>query len=458
MALRRIFILLLLCWSSLVVGDERLAAANQALLNQIEVIHLADASSEFDHYRQQLAAALPLPPEKLYPIAEAAAKFWQRQGIPTGNFSSELKDPFAAVIASEPQVPDYLMLSNRVRYLLWLAGHESWSPLAVEGWLRLGDSHRAIPEIRARLQALGDYPQGDTSEQYFDETLKEALIKFQTRHGLKPDAIIGPATLGWLNRTPRARAQLLAFNFIGRAKYLAGIGERYLLINIPAYEMWLVDDNRVALKSKVIVGKPYRPTPIISGEIKNLVLNPSWRVPRRLLTHDLLPKVREDGSYISSRNFEVFNYQGERVIKSDDEWRDIAKGKFPYRLVQKPGVGNTLGRYKFFFPNEYSVYLHDTSDKALFQRSDRALSSGCIRVEKVEQLANWMASNLVRDKQTWVRMQIERDKTQWFAFDAGLPIHLVYWTSWLDGDNVAQFRDDIYKKNQNISLSLQAAK
>ncbi|TVP16187.1 murein L,D-transpeptidase [Shewanella sp. KCT] len=458
MALRRIFILLLLCWSCLGVADERLAAANQALLDQVEVIHLASASSEFERYREQLSAEGALSPARLYTIAQAAAQFWQRQGIATGDFPLAPDDPYTSVIASEPQVADYLMMSNRVRYLLWLARYESWLPLEPQGWLKPGDSHRVIPDIRVRLQALGDYPQGDTSGLYFDETLKAAMIKFQTRHGLKPDAIIGPATLSWLNRTPRERAQLLAVNFIRRAEYLADIGKRYLLINIPAYEMWLVDDNQVALRSKVIVGKPYRQTPIISGEIKNLVLNPSWRVPRRLLTHDLLPKVREDGSYISSRNFEVFDYQGERVIKSDDEWRDIAKGKFPYRLVQKPGVGNTLGRYKFFFPNEYSVYLHDTSDKALFQRSDRALSSGCIRIEKVEQLANWMASHLVRDKQTWVRMQIERDKTQWFAFDAGLPIHLVYWTSWLDDDNIAQFRDDIYKKNQNISLSLHAAK
>ncbi|MCG9756657.1 L,D-transpeptidase family protein [Shewanella insulae] len=456
MALRRIFISLLLLWSCLGVADERLDAARQALLNQVEVIRLAYASREFDNYHQQLKAEQQLPTERLYAIAEATADFWRRQGIATGGSPLTLNDPYMAVIASEPRASDYLMLSNHVRYLLWLARHESWLPLEPLGWLKPGDSHKAISEIRGRLQALGDYPQGATSGSYYDERLKEAVLRFQVRHGLKSDAIIGPATLAWLNRSPRERAQLLVVNFIQRAEYLAEIGERYLLINIPAYEMWLVDDDRVALRSKVIVGKPYRQTPIISGEIKNLVLNPSWRVPRRLLTRDLLPKVREDGSYISSRNFEVFDYHGERVIKSDDEWRDVARGKFPYRLVQKPGAGNTLGRYKFFFPNEYSIYLHDTSDKALFERSDRALSSGCIRVEKVEQLANWMASHLVRDKQTWVNMQRERDKTQWFAFDASLPIHLVYWTSWLDDDNVAQFREDIYKKNQKFSLNLQA--
>lgn len=458
MVVRLLCILLLLGLPPQAFADERLAAANESLLNQLEVITLASGKSQFSAYRQQLSDEQPLSPARIYSIAEAVSQFWHQQGIATGILPLTQNDPYAAVIASEPQVPDYLMLSNRVRYLLWLAQHQPWGMISPQGWLKPGDTHGAISEIRGRLQALGDYPQGETGSYFYDALLEEAVLRFQARHGLKQDGIIGPATLRWLNRDPKARAQLLAYNFIRRAEFLANLGDRYLLINIPAYEMLLVDDNRVSLRSKVIVGKPYRQTPIISGEIKNLVLNPSWRVPRRLLTNDLLPKVREDGSYITSRNFEVFDYQGDRVTKSDDEWADIAKGKFPYRLVQKPGVGNTLGRYKFFFPNEYSVYLHDTSDKELFARSDRALSSGCIRVEKVEQLANWMASHLVRDKQTWVRMQIEREKTQWFAFDSGLPIHLVYWTSWVDGNNIAQFREDIYKKNQNFSLDLQASK
>lgn len=166
MALRRIFILLLLCWSCLGVADERLAAANQALLDQVEVIHLASASSEFERYREQLSVERALSPARLYTIALAAAQFWQRQGIATGEFPSAPDDPYTSVIASEPQVADYLMLSNRVRYLLWLARHESWLPLEPQGWLKPGDSHRIIPEIRVRLQALGDYPQGDTSGLY----------------------------------------------------------------------------------------------------------------------------------------------------------------------------------------------------------------------------------------------------------------------------------------------------
>lgn len=458
-------VLLLISWTTL--ASERMEAATLSLQQQVQLIALVGSDEAFLHYRQRLVSDPILSVDEFKEISSAVSQFWHRHGIasrmPEAIYD---EDPFTAAMAIEPDIKGYLQLSNRIRYLSWLANTQSWTVITPDVWLQLGDIHRDVSAITARLVWLGDYKEEGSphrlpvkpllEHQEYDHALQQAVLRFQRRHGLKPDAIIGPATLSWLNRPPLERAKLLATNFVKQAQYMTDVGKRYLLINIPAYEMVLVDDDKVALRSRVIVGKPYRQTPIIKGEISNLVLNPSWRVPRRLLKYDLLPKVRQDGSYLSRQNFEVFDYTGEQVIKTDAEWRDMAKGQFPYRLVQKPGVDNTLGRYKFFFPNQYSVYLHDTTDKQLFTRSDRALSSGCIRVEKVEQLANWMASYLVRDKQTWVDMQIERSKTQWFAFDDKLPVHLVYWTSWIDGQNVAQFRDDIYNRNQNITAVLQA--
>lgn len=217
--------------------------------------------------------------------------------------------------------------------------------------------------------------------------------------------------------------------------------------------MILVDKGEIQLESRVIVGKPYRQTPRLSSYISNMVLNPSWRVPRNLLRRDLLPKVRQDGRYISEHNFDVYNSVGKQIVKTPEESQALARGRFPYRLVQKPGKDNTLGRYKFFFKNDYNVYLHDTYNKALFEESNRALSSGCIRVEKVESLANWLASNLVKDKQTWVDLQTYRDKTQWFALDNSLAVHLVYWTAWMDDTGLAQFRNDIYHQNSILNLA-----
>lgn len=511
--MRSIVTVIVLLWGmSTAVSETRMEAATSALLQQVQLISLIESNERFLRYQRILTANEPLSVDDFYQVKDSVAQFWQHNGITAiAPYLVNDDDPYTAVLALEPNVEGFLPVNNRIRYLLWLAKVQPWTRIEPNGWLKPGDSHPDISAIVDRLRWLGDYDEQDIdkgnvtqdhamqdmsegkesqntqtgkvgseyrgllssaptstpstpvnhSESYqsndvYDDNLRRAILTFQERHGLNPDAIIGPATLRWLNVTPINRARLLAVNFVNRAKYMSKIGKRYLLINIPAYDLVLVDDNQTVLHSKVIVGKPYRPTPVIQGEISNLVINPSWRVPRRLLKYDLLPKVRQDGGYINQHNFEAFNYSEELVVKSDEEWRDLARGHFPYRLVQKPGVNNTLGRYKLYFPNQYSVYLHDTQDKALFARSDRALSSGCIRVEKVEQLANWIASNLVRDKQTWVDMQIERTKTQWFAFDDKLPVHLVYWTSWLDEHNIAQFRDDIYKKNQNIIAELQA--
>ncbi len=446
----------------------RTDAAIASLLQQIQLISLVENKAVFSHYQQSLSSDGEQSQQRLSAaefdeITSAIADFWLQRGIAIRD-KNGIHDPdlFTAAMAVEPEIEGYLELNNRIRYLMWLASRHQWHPIEFVSLLEPGKSDPSIPEIIERLMWLRDYTAeydsaASTEIQLYDDALKDAVMHFQWRHGLKQDGIIGPKTLNWLNRTPMDRAKLLAFNFIERAQYMANIGTRYLLINIPAYEMVLVNDDQVALRSKVIVGKPYRQTPVFKGEISNLVLNPSWTVPRKLVKYDLLPKVRQDGSYLHRFNFQAFNYDGELVTKTADEWRDVAKGQFPYRLVQKPGVGNTLGRYKFFFVNPYSVYLHDTTEKKLFDQDDRALSSGCIRIEKVEQLASWMASYLVSDKQTWVDMQYERNRTQWFAFDNKLPIHLVYWTSWLDSQNIAQFRDDIYNRNQNITSQFHAS-
>ncbi|RTR33294.1 L,D-transpeptidase family protein [Shewanella atlantica] len=381
--------------------------------------------------------------------------FWQTKNIPNNiNRVKATDDLYLRATALEPTSSDYLPVSNRLRYLLWLSEHYPWKPLVIGGWLKEGDYHKSIPEISFRLNMLGDLDSYDSNNKQLNRTLVTSLLSFQRRHGLKQDAVIGPETLRWLNTSPKNRARLLANNFLKKSSYLASLDKRFLLINIPAFEMVLVDRDEIQLKSRVIVGKPYRQTPMLSSQISNVVLNPSWRVPRRLLWRDLLPKVREDGSYITQRNFDVFNSEGVIIEKSPEEWQELARGRFPYRLVQRPGEGNTLGRYKFFFANEYNVYLHDTEDKSLFEESNRALSSGCIRIENVESLANWMASNLVRDKQTWVDMQVERQKTQWFALDNSLAVHLVYWTAWIDSEGNSQFRNDIYNQNSTGNLAL----
>ncbi|AQS35810.1 putative peptidoglycan binding protein,Ykud domain-containing protein [Shewanella psychrophila] len=450
----KVFVLLIILLSTKpLLAMEHSEAALNSLLYQVQFVRLIKPSTQIEQdYRALTLGAMELKLARVQRIQSELEQFWASLGVPTNAMNLKGSDNlFQQVLSLEPISKDYLATSNKIRYLLWLEQKGDWSELVSNSWLKLGDKHNLVSEISRRLKGFGDLREYNPVNTLFDANVENGVRHFQQRHGLKLDGIIGPETLRWINIKPVKRAELLAINFINKTSYLASIEPSFLIINIPAFELELIDNGQVALQSRVIVGKPYRQTPLLSSRISNLVINPSWRVPRRLLTRDLLPKVREDGGYIRARNFNVFDSQGLLVSKTAQEWQDLAHGRFPYRLVQKPGKENTLGRYKFYFENKYSVYLHDTADKALFEESNRALSSGCIRIENVEGLANWMASNLVTDKQTWVDMQIERQKTQWFSLDQSLPVHLVYWTAWVDKLGVAQFRNDIYHKNSTLN-------
>lgn len=426
-------------------ANERTQSAQKLLYQQASLLALVDSSEKFYQHKQLLSQSR-LSTTQLASIESDIVQFWLQRKIPIRNKALiNTQDPFIRAMAIEPQLEGYLELQNRIRHLQWLAEQDWWQRIELERLVRPQQDDVVVPLVLRRLWLLGDAKSAVSESTRMTSANVEALKRFQRRHGLKADGIIGPETLKWLNVTPRERASILAKNYVSRAEFMAQTGERFLVINVPAFEMALFNHGKVELVSRVIVGKPYRPTPLLSSAISNVVINPSWRVPKKILYNDLLPQVRKDGNYIEERNFDVYDRNNNLVVRTAEQWSDLAKGPFPFRFVQRPGSHNTLGRYKFYFPNEFSVYLHDTSEPKLFQRSNRALSSGCIRIENVEGLANWMAANLVKDKQTWVDRHADRKRTQWFALNASLDVHLVYWTAWIDDSNQAQYRNDIYR-------------
>ena len=441
----------LLCFSLVSLADERSQRAQKMLYQQVSLLALVEPNSQFDKHKLSLSQPL-VDPQTVQQIEADILDFWQSRQIPVTNHAyAELNDPLVRAMSLEPQLANYLQVQNRIRHLQWLAAQDWWQPIQIEYLIRPGKQDPVIPDIVKRLWLLGDIDSSASDSTLLDSKVADALRRFQRRHGLQPDAVIGPETIKWLNTLPSQRATILANSFVERAEFMAQRSDRFLVINIPAFEMELFNRGKVELTSKVIVGKPYRPTPLLSSSISNVVINPSWRVPKKIMYNDLLPQVRKDGNYIAERNFDVYDRDNKRMQRTAEQWSDLARGPFPYRFVQRPGLNNTLGRYKFYFPNDYSVYLHDTSDPELFDRSYRALSSGCIRVQNVEGLANWMAANLVKDKQTWVDRHKERTRTQWFALNQTLNVHLVYWTAWMDDSNQAQFRNDIYQMHSNLA-------
>ncbi|KPZ70552.1 murein L,D-transpeptidase [Shewanella sp. P1-14-1] len=448
--------------------DQIQPATYKTLAQHVTLLSLVESSVIWQDYLtilQKGSEAEKL--EYIDKIQQEIARFWHDRNVrlPYDSLTSSMSEK-RQVYALEPAVEDYLSVQNHIRRLLWLNQRHDWPQIQPGGLLRPGDSHKTISLISQRLWLLGDLSSRSETQYTYDNTIAMAVARFQQRHGLKADSVIGPKTLHWINQTPLQRAELLASNFVEKTSYLSDLGERYLLVNIPAFEMVLVNESQIALSSRVIVGKAYRRTPVMQGQISNIVINPTWTVPKKLMRRDILPKVAQDGHYITDRQFDVFDITGTKVNKTASEWQDIVStGPFPYRLVQRPGKINALGRYKFHFKNDLNIYLHDTPDKALFDEDDRALSSGCIRIEKVQELAEWFAENVVIDKRTWHRMQEQGEQTQWFSLSQTVPVHLVYWNAWVDETNLAQFRNDIYHLNNikqtevanNAATSLQVS-
>ncbi|MBU2968528.1 L,D-transpeptidase family protein [Pseudoalteromonas sp. C2R02] len=337
-------------------------------------------------------------------------------------------------------------VNQRIYFLKRLAKLKVWPYIKFETFLNLGDRHPMISEVKHRLYLLGYLKQDRSAKNTFSKVLFNALSQFQKHHGLNPDGIIGPRTLNWLNTSPAQRADLLLRNLHRQQDFFSQVEQEYLVINIPQFQLSVVNQGEGIFSSKVIVGKSKRPTPTLSSEIQSVVLNPSWNVPRKIVRRDLLPKIRRNSDYLDEENYDVFDFDGNKISLSEFNWSKLAKGRFPYKLRQRPGPTNALGQVKFHFNNEHSVYIHDTPDKALFDESRRDFSSGCIRVEKANELALWFKETRLANQDSWHKVIKNNEGNKWFKLKEPLAIHLVYWTAWVDEYNQVQYRSDIYDK------------
>lgn len=427
----------------------------EALMPQVLLLDLAGVNPLFSQdYRELVASPNILSMADLARIQANVASYWRYVTLLTACNDTGTMEVTSAVI---PMDTPFQSVLKQITHLTQLDATESWETLVLDEKLTLGMTHQAIDIISKRLQVLGDLTTWSETTQVYTEELMVGIKQFQLRHGLKQDGVIGKQTLYWLNQSPKTRAVLLAKNTIRKRLFERKLAPSYLLINIPAFDMTLVDNGTTVLKSKVIVGKPSRQTPILDSQISSVVLNPDWRVPSSILRRDILPQIKKNGYYLSERKFDVYDYNGQKVQHTPEEWQALASTSFPYKLVQRPGAKNALGKYKFHFENSFSVYLHDTSEPSLFNKDNRALSSGCIRIEKVSELAQWFKEHLVKDKRLWDKLAPEVSHAQWFALSEKLPVHLVYWTAWLEDNGQDHYRSDIYNLEPELTNAVPAA-
>jgi murein L,D-transpeptidase YcbB/YkuD len=279
--------------------------------------------------------------------------------------------------------------------------------------------------------------------------------RFQFRHGLVADAIVGRQTLAALNVTAAERAHQLAVN-LERWRWLPRFfGMRHLRVNLPAFHLELIEKGERVLDMRVIVGRLLRPTPAFVGRMTYLVLNPYWEVPPRLAVLDLLPKIQKDRDYLAKNGFKVFTLSGgaQRNPAAID-WQQLGPGNFPYHLRQDPGPKNSLGRIKFIFPNKYNIYLHDTPTPELFAREQRTFSSGCIRVEKPIELAQALLRGTQLASPTLLEAALAGTVGEIVSLSSPVPVYLLYFTAWVEADGTRNFRPDLYKRDPRLDAVL----
>jgi len=330
-----------------------------------------------------------------------------------------------------------------------LAAQGGWSQVPTGPTLREGDRDERIPFLRQRLATSADLAAPAGQGDYFDGVLKEAVQRFQARHGLTADGVVGAKTLSELNVPIGERIRQLAAS-LERCQPLPPVLERrHILVNIADFTLKLYEDDKLLLSMPVIVGKTYRQTPVFNGRISSLVLNPSWEVPHSIATQDILPKIQKNPGYLNQLHLRVF--QGWKTSPELNptaiDWAHLSPTRFPYRLRQDPGPANALGRVKFLFPNPYDVYLHDTPARELFQKDARTFSSGCIRIAKPLDLAVYLLQGTKLNSLEALTAAIAREKTQSVVLPSPIAVHIVYMTAWVDHEGTVQFRPDIYNRD-----------
>ena len=391
--------------------------------------------------------ALPEKPSALMVLAKNLFRFICCALIIALDSAPALAEPEASPALGElGLLPALEKALSQYRRLADLGG---WPQVPAGPSLHEGERNERISFLRQRLAASADLAASAGQGDHFDPTLKEAVQRFQTRHGLTADGVVGGKTLSELNVPINERIRQLAAS-LERCQPLPQLQEpRHILVNIADFTLKLYEDGKPVLSMPVIVGKTYRQTPVFNGRITSLVLNPNWEVPHSIATKDLLPKIKKNPEYLDQLHLRVFrDWKNTAAIDpATIKWADLSPTHFPYRLRQDPGPDNALGRVKFLFPNPYDVYLHDTPARELFQKDTRTFSSGCIRIAKPLDLAIYLLRGTKLNSMDALTAAIAREKTRQFVIPEPIAVHIVYMTAWVDREGIIQFRSDIYNRD-----------
>jgi L,D-transpeptidase YcbB len=340
---------------------------------------------------------------------------------------------------------------------------DDWGAVPAGPTLEPGMSESRVAALRARLLASNDAEEArlaagaPAGPELYDPQLEAAVIRFQHRHGLAQDGKVGPRTLAALNVPVDERIRQMVLNLERRRWMPDDRGDRYVFVNLADFELKVVHEPKTVFDTRVVVGAPYHRTPAFSAEMTYLEINPYWNVPPSIARNELLPQIKEDPGYLAANGFELLSDWNDGAAAIDPwslDWAQITPQGFAWRLRQRPGEFNALGRIKFMFPNPFNVYLHDTPARHLFEKAERSFSHGCIRVEQPESFG----AVVLAGQDDWslerLKTAIASGERMIVALEEPLPVHVAYLTAWVNKDGTVHFRNDVYGRDARLSEAL----
>ena len=359
----------------------------------------------------------------------------------------------AGLLLAGPLQPTYLGTAGLEAVRIELSARvegQAWPILGRGPALHPGDRGDEVSRLRARLVASDGAslaPMVAPSDPLlFDGELAIAVRDFQRRHGLEPDGIVGPATRAELDQTPLDRLRQIERTIAARRALPDDLGPRFLLVNLSALEIQAIEVGRPVLTLRVIVGRTDWPTPTLNSAVVGLIAHPFWNVPARIARQEISARVALDPDYLERLGIEVLSggAGGQPIDPLGVDWPAFRRGELDLRLRQKPGPLNALGEVGIQFQNPHNICLHDTPDHRLFERSQRALSHGCIRVERVRDLASWLMEIAEEESREHFESALAGGLTEAVRLPASVPIYIVDWRVWVDADGTLQMRPKLY--------------
>lgn len=378
-----------------------------------------------------------------------------RRGVWDDQFDAKASRTATAVVSNNPTFgPGTIAhVQQAVFDYQQIVSNGGWPSVNPQVKLRLGVSDPSVQPLRQRLAISGDLPRAAGLSNAFDSYVDGAVKRFQARHGLPADGVLGEYSIKALNVTADVRLGQLQTNLVRLQAMSGDLGRRYVMVNIPAAYIEAVENGRVALRHTAIVGKIDRQSPILNSKIYEVILNPYWTAPRSIVEKDIVPLMQKDPTYLTRNAIRLLDGNGQEVAPETIDWFAPKAPALMFR--QDPGKINAMSSTKINFHNEHAVYMHDTPQQGLFNKLMRFESSGCVRVQNVRDLSTW----LLKETPGWSRQQIEATikagANNPIKLAEEVPVYFTYITAWSAKDRVVQFRDDIYQRDGATELALQ---